>query len=66
MIDPKPIDTIIGLSGVNRAFVKDISFVPHLGIVFAFISKNASSLLENLSISDSMGLFLTLPPQEST
>jgi len=46
MIDPRPIDTIIGLSGVNSVFVKDISFVPHLGIVFAFISKNASSLLK--------------------
>lgn len=42
----EPINDIERLSGVNRPFVGDICFIPKLGIVFAFISKNASSLLK--------------------
>lgn len=41
-----PMDEIFRLSGVSRHFIGDICFIPEWRIVFAFISKNASSLLK--------------------
>lgn len=39
---------IVARSLAGREFVNDISFVPRLNVIFAFISKNASSLLKSM------------------
>ena len=39
---------IVGRSHCSREFVNDISYIPEFDIVFAFVSKNASSLLKSL------------------
>jgi len=39
---------ILGRAHDSREFVNDICYVPGFGIIFAFVSKNASSLLKSL------------------